>query len=43
MKLIKLLRFCAYLVCFAAIAAPATVDSAKALEGFDAIGRARTR
>jgi CubicO group peptidase (beta-lactamase class C family) len=36
MKLIKLLRFCAYLVCFAAIAAPATVDSAKALEGFDA-------
>ena len=36
MKLIKLLRFCAYLVCFAAIATPATVDSAKALEGFDA-------
>jgi CubicO group peptidase (beta-lactamase class C family) len=36
MKLIKLLRFCAYLVCFATIAAPATVDSTKALEGFDA-------
>jgi CubicO group peptidase (beta-lactamase class C family) len=36
MKLIKLLRYCVYLVCFAALAAPATVDSAKALEGFDA-------
>ena len=35
MKLIKLRCFCAYLVCFAAIAAPPTVDSAKALEGFD--------
>ena len=36
MKLTKLLRFCAYLVCFAALAAAATIDAVKALEGFDA-------
>ncbi len=36
MKLTKLLRLCAYLVCLTAIATAATVDAAKALEGLDA-------
>jgi CubicO group peptidase (beta-lactamase class C family) len=36
MKMIKLLRLCAYLTCLAVIAAAATVDSIKALEGVDA-------
>ena len=36
MKPIKLLRLYAYLVCLTAVATPATVDSSKALEGFDA-------
>src|ERR1700680_4123607 len=41
MKLIKLLRLCAYLVWLAVLAPAATVDAAKALEGFDAsVGRA---
>jgi CubicO group peptidase (beta-lactamase class C family) len=36
MKLTKLLRLCAYLVCLTALAGAATVDSAKALKGVDA-------
>src|SRR5579864_5293892 len=36
MKLIKPLRWCAYLICLAALAAAATVDSSKALAGVDA-------